>query len=386
LSRHASTSVAVDVPFNQPYTSGAELDYIGEAIASAHLSGNGPFTRKCAAWLEEALGAPRVLLTHSCTGALEMSTLLAEIGPGDEVIMPSFTFTSTATAVALRGGTPVFVDIRDDTLNIDEKLVAQAVTGRTRAIMPVHYAGVGCAMDEFLEIAHRHQLVVIEDAAHALGSSLAGRPLGAIGTLGALSFHETKNVISGEGGALIINDAALVARAEILQEKGTNRRAFFRGEVDKYTWLDLGSSFLASELTCAFLWAQLERAEWLNAERLRIWERYHDGFLGLEQAGLVRRPIIPEDAVHNAHLYFLLTPDEGSRNHLIDELGRQRVRTVFHYLPLHSSPAGRRFGRQAGELPVTDRASATLLRLPLWVGMSEGQIEHVIAAVHRALA
>jgi dTDP-4-amino-4,6-dideoxygalactose transaminase len=386
VSRAPSAATTTEVPFNQPYTSGAELEYIREAIAGAHLSGNGPFTRKCAAWLEAALGSPRVLLTHSCTGALEMATLLAEIGPGDEVIMPSFTFSSTATAVTLRGGTPVFVDIREDTLNIDEERVADAVTDRTRAMMPVHYAGIACAMDELHEIAAPAGLAIIEDAAHALGSTLAGRPLGAIGTFGALSFHETKNVISGEGGALLINDPAFIDRAEILLEKGTNRRAFFRGEVDKYTWLDLGSSFLASELTCAFLWAQLERAEWLNAERMRIWQRYHDGFADLEQEGLVRRPIVPDGVAHNAHLYFLLAPDEAGRNDLIDALAREHVRAVFHYLPLHSSPAGRRLGRTAGELPVTDRASASLLRLPLWVGMSDEQVDHVVVAAHRALS
>jgi dTDP-4-amino-4,6-dideoxygalactose transaminase len=386
VSRLRPSPATVEVPFNQPYTSGAELEYIREAIAGSHLSGNGPFTQKCSAWLEAALGARRVLLTHSCTGALEMATLLAEIGAGDEVIMPSFAFTSTATAVALRGGTPVFVDIEDDTLNIDAQRVANAVTDRTRAIMPVHYAGVACAMDELTEIAAARGLFVIEDAAHALGSTLKGRPLGAIGTFGTLSFHETKNVISGEGGALIVNDPDFVDRAEILLEKGTNRRAFFRGEVDKYTWLDLGSSFLASELTCAFLWAQIERAEWLNAQRMNVWRRYHDGFADLAREGLVRRPVVPMGAEHNAHLYFLLTPDESVRNDLIDSLAREHVRAVFHYLPLHSSPAGRRLGRVKGELPVTDRASATLVRLPLWVGMSDAQVEHVISAVHRALA
>jgi dTDP-4-amino-4,6-dideoxygalactose transaminase len=385
VSRLRPSPATLDVPFNQPYTSGAELDYIREAIAGSHLSGNGPFTQRCSAWLETALGAPRVLLTHSCTGALEMATLLAEIGPGDEVIMPSFTFTSTATAVALRGGMPVFVDVQEDTFNIDAARVADAVTNRTRAIMPVHYAGVACAMDDVMKIADEGALFVIEDAAHALGATLNGRPLGAIGTFGALSFHETKNVISGEGGALIVNNPDFVDRAEVILEKGTNRRAFFRGEVDKYTWLDLGSSFLASELTCAFLWAQIERAEWLNAQRMSVWQQYHDAFAHLEREGLVRRPVVPAGAEHNAHLYFLLTHDEISRNELIDSLAREHVRAVFHYLPLHSSPAGQRFGRVDGELPVTDRASATLVRLPLWVGMSDSQVEHVIGAVHRAL-
>jgi dTDP-4-amino-4,6-dideoxygalactose transaminase len=386
VAKESAIATTVTVPFNRPYTTGAELGYIQQAIEGAHLSGNGPFTRRCTDWLEEALGAERVLLTHSGTGALEMAALLADIGVGDEVIMPSFTFASTATAFVLRGATPVFVDVRPDTLNLDERLVEAAVTERTRAVVPVHYAGIPCAMNALIETAELHDLVVIEDAAHALGASLDGRELGTFGALGALSFHETKNVICGEGGALIVNDSTLVERAEIVHEKGTNRRAFFRGQVDKYSWVDIGSSFPASELAAAFLCAQLERAEWLIEQRLSVWQRYHEGFAGLEQTELLRRPVAPEKARHNGHLYYLLLPNEERRDHLLDGLAQEGVNTVFHYVPLHSSPAGRRFGRPSGDLPVTELVSATLLRLPLWVGMTDEQVDLVIAAVHRVLA
>jgi dTDP-4-amino-4,6-dideoxygalactose transaminase len=382
----AQARPAIVVPFNRPYTTGAEVGYIEDAIEGAHLSGNGPFTRRCSGWLEDKLGAARVLLTHSGTGALDLAAVLAEIGPGDEVIMPSFTFSSTATAVVMRGATPVFVDVRADTLNLDERLVEAAMTERTRAILPVHYAGIACAIGPLLELAARHGLVVLEDAAHALGASLDGRELGTFGALGALSFHETKNVICGEGGALIVNDRALVGRAEIVHEKGTNRRAFFRGQVDKYTWVDVGSSFPASELAAAFLWAQLERFEWLTVQRLGIWARYHEGFADLEEAGLVQRPTVPLGARHNGHLYYLLLPTEERRDDLIHALAQQEVGAVFHYVPLHSAPAGRRFGRTAGGLPVTERASVTLVRLPLWIGMKDEQVEHVVASVRRALA
>jgi dTDP-4-amino-4,6-dideoxygalactose transaminase len=384
--KDASAVTTLAVPFNQPYTTGSELLYIEEAIRGAHLSGNGPFSRRCADFLEQLLAAERVLLTHSGTGALELAALLANLGPDDEVVMPSFTFSSTATAFVLRGATPVFVDVREDTLNLDEQLVAAAVTDRTRALVPVHYGGVACAMDDLMEIAASHSLEVIEDAAHALGASLNGRLLGTYGGLAALSFHETKNVICGEGGALVVNDAELVERAEIVHEKGTNRRAFFRGQVDKYTWLDTGSSFPASELAAAFLWAQLERFEWLNEQRVAVWERYHDGFEELEAVGVVRRPIVPEGSRHNAHLYYLLLPSETRRRYVIDELARRHIASVFHYVPLHSSPAGRRYGRAAGPLPVTDDVSARLLRLPLWIGMSDAQIDHVIASVRQILA
>lgn len=381
------STTAVEVPFNQPYVTGNELAYIQEAIDDATLSGNGQFAERCTTALEERLGAPLVLLTHSCTGALEMAVLLADIGPGDEVIVPSFTFTSTATAVALRGATPVFVDVREDTLNIDERLIEAAITDQTRAIMPVHYAGVGAAMDEICAIAERHGLVVIEDAAQGFGASIGGRPLGTIGQLGTLSFHETKNIHSGEGGALIVNDPELATRAEILQEKGTNRRAFFRGQVDKYSWIDIGSSFVMSELSAAFLWAQIEQAEAITSQRLRVWHRYHEAFAELEEAGRLRRPIIPPGAEPNAHLYYLLLPDEAQRDAMIAALTAEQVGAVFHYVPLHSAPAGLRFGRPATpELSVTDDVSSRLLRLPLWVAMTDQHIDHVVDAVRRATA
>jgi dTDP-4-amino-4,6-dideoxygalactose transaminase len=384
--RPAASASAHDVRFNRPFTTGAELGNIQAAIEGAHLSGNGPFTRRCTARLEEKLGAAGVLLTHSCTGALEMAALLADVQPGDEVIMPSFTFTSTATAFALRGAQPVFVDIREDTLNLDEQLVEAAVTERTRVLVPVHYAGIACQMDTLAEIARRHDLVIVEDAAQALSSFFHGEPLGTIGTLGALSFHETKNVISGEGGALIVNDPSLLERAEVIHEKGTNRRAFFRGRIEKYSWIDIGSSFPASELAAAFLWAQLEAADWLIEQRLAIWNAYHGGLADLEDAGLLRRPVIPAGSVHNGHLYYVLLPSEERRDQTLDALGREGVETVFHYVPLHSSPAGVRFGRAVGELRNTERASSTLLRLPIWVGLSAEEISHVIAAFHRVLS
>jgi dTDP-4-amino-4,6-dideoxygalactose transaminase len=380
-----SAPTALSVPFNRPYTTGSELIYIEEAIDGAHLSGNGPFTARCSEFLERLFGADRVLLTHSGTGALELASLLAGIEAGDEVLMPSFTFSSTATAFVLRGATPVFVDVRQDTLNLDETLVEAAITDRTRALVPVHYGGVACAMEELMRVAGAHGLHVIEDAAHALGATLDGRLLGTYGELSALSFHETKNVICGEGGALVVNDPALAERAEVLHEKGTNRSAFFRGQVDKYTWVDTGSSFPASELSAAFLWAQLERFEWLNEQRVAVWERYHEGFEQLERDGALRRPVVPEGVRHNAHLYYLLLPDEDRRQRLIEELSRRQIASVFHYVPLHSSPAGRRFGRAAGELPVTDNVSGRLLRLPLWVGMTDAQIDHVIASVQQIL-
>jgi dTDP-4-amino-4,6-dideoxygalactose transaminase len=366
------------VPFNKPFVTGSELAYVQEAIENAHLAGNGPFTWRCADHLREELGCAAVLLTHSCTGALEMSALLAEVGPGDEVILPSFTFTTTATAFVMRGATPVFVDIVPDTLNIDPGLVAAAITERTRAIVAVHYAGVGCEMDALRQIAERHGLMLIEDAAQGLGSSWEGKPLGTIGALGTFSFHETKNVMSGEGGALLINDPALIERAEILQEKGTNRRAFYRGQVDKYSWVDLGSSFLPSELTAAFLWAQLEDAASITQRRLRIWDRYHEALEPLEQARRLRRPIVPAQTRHNAHMYYVLLGDGAARDGALEALDALGINALFHYVPLHSSPAGRRFGRTNGPLPVTDEISGRLLRLPLWVEMTDDDIDYVV--------
>lgn len=374
------------VPFNRPYASGAELAHVEQAIAGGHLSGNGPFSERCARWLEDATGAERALLTHACTGALEMAALLAQIEPGDEVIMPSFTFVSTANAFVLRGAVPVWVDVRADTLNLDEELVEDAITPRTRAIVVVHYAGVACEMDALLELAGSHGLLLVEDAAHALGATYRGRPLGALGHLGALSFHETKNVISGEGGALLLRDRSLVERAEILHEKGTNRRDFARGRVDKYTWVDVGSSFAPSEINAAFLWGQLERAEWINGRRMEVWHTYHAAFEELEAAGRARRPVVPEHCGHNAHMYHLLLASRAARDDFLERLERSGVNAVFHYVPLHSSPAGLRLSRAAGDLPNTDRAGDRLVRLPLWVGISPSQLDLVICAVHAALA
>jgi dTDP-4-amino-4,6-dideoxygalactose transaminase len=369
------------VPFNHAYTTGRELDYIVEAIEHTRLAGNGPFSARCNDWLERATGTRRALLTHSCTGALEMAVLLAGIEAGDEVIMPSFTFVSTANAFVLRGATPVFVDIRRDTLNLDETLVEAAITSRTRAIVPVHYAGVSCEMDTLCEIAHARELVVIEDAAQGVGAAYKGAALGGLGELAALSFHETKNVMCGEGGALLVNDPRLVERAEIVQEKGTDRRKFFRGQVDKYSWVDVGSSFLLSELNAAFLWAQLEAAEAIKRSRIEIWDAYHAGFEALEERGALRRPIIPDGCEHNAHMYYVLLPEASMRDGFIEALAVRGIRAIFHYVPLHDSPAGRRFGRACGDLQVTSAMSARIVRLPLWVGMTHEEITYVIDAV-----
>jgi dTDP-4-amino-4,6-dideoxygalactose transaminase len=314
-----------------------------------------------------------------------MSAILADVGPGDEVIMPSFTFVSTANAFVLRGATPVFVDIRPDTLNLDERLLAGAITDRTKAVVPVHYAGVACEMDAIMEVARDRDLLVIEDAAQAVLSRYKGRPVGGIGHLAALSFHETKNVISGEGGALLVNDAAFANRAEVILEKGTNRSQFFRGEVDKYTWVDIGSSYLPGEIVAAFLFAQLEHAEEITTRRLAIWARYHAAFEAAEREGLLRRPIVPDDREHNAHMYYLLLPDLETRTMLIDALRTRLVHSVFHYVPLHSSPQGSKVGRVAGPIEVTESASERLVRLPLWLGVEPEQdrvIEGVLSALH----
>jgi dTDP-4-amino-4,6-dideoxygalactose transaminase len=353
---------------------GREFVYIAEAHANGMLAGDGPFTKLCHEHLQKALGAHRALLTHSCTAALEMSALLADIRPGDEVIMPSYTFTSTANAFVLRGGVPVFVDIRPDTLNLDERLVEGAITPRTKAIVPVHYAGVACEMDAISDIAQRHRLMVIEDAAQGVGSTYHGRPLGALGALGCLSFHETKNVISGEGGALLVNDAALAERAEIIREKGTNRSAFFRGQVDKYTWVDAGSSYLPGELIAAFLWAQLQQGEDITRRRLGIWRHYHATLATFEERGWLRRPIVPEGCTHNAHMYYVLLPSLDARQEVIRRMREAGVSPVFHYVPLHSSPAGKRFGRAATPMQHTDVLSERLLRLPLWIGVDRERV------------
>ena len=355
--------------FNRPFLTGREFDYIAEAHAHGMLAGDGRFTSRCHARLEQALGCAKALLTHSCTAALEMGALLAGVGPGDEVILPSYTFSSTANAFVLRGAVPVFVDIRPDTLNLDERLVEAAITPRTRAIVPVHYAGVACEMDALRDIAQRHRLMLIEDAAQAYGAHYRGRPLGTLGALGCLSFHETKNVISGEGGALLVNDATLLRRAEILREKGTDRSAFFRGEVDKYRWVDVGSSYLPGELVAAFLLAQLEQGDEIRRRRLEIWQHYHDGLAELEARGSLRRPVVPPHCAHNAHMYYVLLPSLAARQAVIGQLRDAGVQAVFHYVPLHSSPAGQRFGRAATPMPHTDAAAERLLRLPLWIGV-----------------
>jgi len=370
----------MNVPFNKPYMTGKELWYISQAHASGHLAGDGQFTKKCSAWLEQRIGSQKALLTHSCTAALEMAAILADVQPGDEVIMPSYTFVSTANAFVLRGATPVFVDIRPDTLNIDETKIEEAITPRTKVIVPVHYAGVSCEMDTIMDIARRHGLIVIEDAAQGIMSTYKGRPLGSIGHMAALSFHETKNIISGEGGALLINDPRFVERAEMIREKGTNRSQFFRGQVDKYTWVDIGSSYLPGEIVAAFLWAQMEEADAINKRRLDLWANYHQWFANLEKAEKVRRPAVPRECVHNAHMYYLLLPSLELRTAFIQRLKAKGVYTVFHYIPLHSSPRGQTVGRAVGEMTNTNNTGERLVRLPMWLGLEE-QHADVIAEV-----
>lgn len=363
------------IPFNKPYMTGKELWYISQAHANGHLAGDGVFTKKCHAWLEARTGANKALLTHSCTAALEMAAILADIQPGDEVIMPSYTFVSTANAFVLRGAVPVFVDIRPDTLNIDETKIEEAITKKTKAIVPVHYAGVGCEMDTIMAIARKYNLIVIEDAAQGIMSTYKARPLGSIGHMGALSFHETKNIISGEGGALLINDPALAERAEIIREKGTNRSQFFRGQVDKYSWVDIGSSFLPSELIAAFLWAQMEEADDITKRRLSIWNVYHQHLEVLEKKGLLRRPIVPKECMQNAHMYYILLQSLDARTSLIAALKDQGIHTVFHYVPLHNAPVGLAIGRCGTSMKNTDDMADRLLRLPLWIGLENHQDE-----------
>ncbi len=373
------------VPFNHPLLVGKELEYIQEAVFSHRLSGDGLFTHRCQAWMEERLGCARALLTHSGTAALEMAAILAKIQPADEIVMPSYTFSSTANAFVLRGATPVFVDIRPDTLNLDETKIESALTERTRAIVVVHYAGVPCEMKQILNIAMRHDLLVIEDAAQGFLSHYQARPLGTLGHLAATSFHETKNAFCGEGGALFVNDPALVERAEIIWEKGTNRRQFYRGEIDKYTWLDLGSSYLPSEIAAAFLWGQLEKAEQVTEDRRRIWQRYHEMLHGLELAGKARRPIVPPGCHPNGHLYYLLLDRAFDRSRVLEQLKERGVHALFHYIPLHLSPAGRRFGRTYGSLENTEQISERLIRLPLWWGLTMEQVTYVGKTLYNLL-
>lgn len=370
------------VPFNQLALVGNEFDYLREALANGHLSGDGPFTRKCNAAIAAKLGGERkALLTHSCTAALEMAAILADLHSGDEVILPSFTFVSTANAVVLRGATPVFVDIDPRTLNIDPQAVAAAVTPRTKAIIAVHYAGVVAEMTALGDIARGHNLLLIEDAAQAYGSTYQGRQAGSIGDLSAFSFHETKNVISGEGGALVVNRADLYERAEIIREKGTDRSRFFRGHVDKYSWVDIGSSFLPSELIAALLYAQLEREDRIRETRLGIWDRYDQAFRGLSAAGRMGTPYIPQHSTGNGHLYYLLARDLGDRTAYIDHMRALEIGTPFHYVPLHSAPAGRKYGRVAGPMAVTDDVTERIVRLPLFLELGadiDRVIEHTI--------
>lgn len=368
----------VSIPFNKPYMTGKELWYISQAHANGHLAGDGLFTKKCSEWLENKLGAKKVLLSHSCTAALEMAAILARLQPGDEVIMPSYTFVSTANAFVLRGSIPVFVDVHPDTLNIDESKIEQAISNKTKAIVVVHYAGVACEMDSIMRIARKYNLIVIEDAAQAIFSEYKGRALGTIGDLGCLSFHETKNVISGEGGALLVNRDDLVLTAEIIREKGTDRSRFFRGEVDKYTWQEAGSSYLPGELISAFLWAQLEEGAHITQMRLDIWNRYHSALEHMEDQGYLRRPVVPDSCAHNAHMYYVLLAPNIDREQLLSQLKSSGVYAVFHYVPLHSSPAGIRYGKATGSLSVTNDLSERLVRLPLWIGLTEELQNRVI--------
>jgi dTDP-4-amino-4,6-dideoxygalactose transaminase len=368
--------------FNIPPVVGSELSYLARVLEKREFSGNGEFTGRCHAWLKRQFGGSEALITPSCTAALEMAAILAELAPGDEVIMPSFTFVSTANAVVLRGAVPVFVDIRPDTQNIDERLIAAAITKQTKAICAVHYAGICAEMDPINELARSFNLLVMEDAAQALLSTYHGRPAGSLSDLSCFSFHETKNVCCGEGGALVVNSPHLAERAYVVWEKGTNRRAFKQGRVDKYQWMDLGSSFLPSEFTAAVLLAQLEQAQRLCSERIQIWHRYHDGFQDLETAEAVRRPTIPPHCQHNGHLYYLILRDQEARDRLIRRLADDLVDTVFHYVPLHSSPAGLRLGRAHGPMPITDRTSAGLIRLPLHAGMDVSEADRVIERIH----
>ena len=371
------------INFNKPFIVGKELYYIAQAVTvHSHIAGNGEFTRQCQRWLEEALHTKRALLTHSCTAALEMAAILCDIQPGDEVIMPSFTFVSTANAFVLRGGVPVFVDIRPDTLNLDEAKVSAAVTKKTKAIVPVHYAGIPCAMDEILHIAEKNNLIVVEDAAQAYLSKQEDKCLGTIGHLGCLSFHETKNIISGEGGALLINDERFMERAEIIWEKGTDRGKFFRGEVDKYSWMDIGSSYQPGELISAFLLAQLEHAEKIIASRSKTFHRYYDGLKGLEEKGLVRLPHLQKGSTGNGHIFFLVTKSAEESGRLMRSLREKEIIAIHHYVPLHSSNAGKKYGRTSGSMQETDAISQRIVRMPLYYDMDAEDIDRVIKEVN----
>lgn len=369
------------INFNVPPFTGKEMDYIKIAVDNQKICGDGQFTKKCNAWIEERTGTAKCLLTTSCTHATEMAALLAEIKPGDEVIMPSYTFVSTADAFVLRGATVVFVDIRPDTMNIDETKIEAAITDKTKAIVPVHYAGVSCEMDTIMDIAKRYHLIVIEDAAQGVMSSYKGKALGTIGDYGCFSFHETKNYSMGEGGALLIQDPDMVEEAEIIREKGTNRSKFFRGQIDKYTWVNYGSSYLPSDMNAAYLYAQLEKADEINDARLRIWNQYYEGLKELADAGKIELPVVPEGCVHNAHMFYIKAKDLKERTELISYLKQNEILAVFHYIPLHSAPAGLKFGRFHGEDVYTTKESERLCRLPLYYGLKEEQVDYIISKV-----
>lgn len=372
-----------EIPFNRPPVTGREIEYLKDALQRRELEGKNHYTVLCQNWLQQQVGARDALLTHSCTAALEMAAILADLAPGDEVILPSYTFTSTANAVVLRGAVPVFVDIRPDTLNIDPARIEEAVTPRTKAVFVVHYAGICAEMDAINAIATRHGLCVVEDAAQALLSTYRGRPAGGLGQLGCFSFHASKNIVSGEGGALTVNDDRFVERAHIVSDKGTNRRQFFAGMVDKYSWVDIGSSYAPNELTAAFLLAQLEVAETIIASRVAVWNRYHTSFAELEANGALLRPTVPQECRHNGHIYYLIMPSREQRDAMIAELAARGVKAPFHYVPLHSAPAGRRYGRVGGSLAVTDSISTRLLRLPLFMELGD-QADAVIERVYYA--
>ncbi len=369
------------IVFNIPPYTGKELHYISQAVEKQKICGDGEFTKKCSQWIEKRTGTGKCLLTTSCTHATELAALLADVGPGDEVIMPSYTFVSTANAFVLRGATPVFVDIRPDTMNIDENLIEAAVTDRTKAILPVHYAGVSCEMDKILEIARAHDLFVIEDAAQGIMSTYKGRPLGTIGDFGALSFHETKNYSMGEGGALLIRDEKYVEEAEILREKGTNRSQFFRGQVDKYRWINYGSSYLPSDMNAAYLWAQLEMADEINAHRLSLWSQYYELLAPLQEQGILDLPVIPEGCEHNAHMFYIKAKDLEERTALLSFLKENDILAVFHYVPLHSAPAGQKFGRFHGADTYTTKESERICRLPMFYKLTSEEVSYIAGKV-----
>jgi dTDP-4-amino-4,6-dideoxygalactose transaminase len=373
------------IPFNRPFIAGKELFYIAQAVTRGQISGDGHFTEQCCRFFEQRYGIPKVLMTPSCTAALEMAAMLGRLAPGDEVILPSYTFVSTANAVVRLGAKPVFVDIRPDTLNLDERLIEAAITPRTRAIVPVHYAGVGCEMDAIMAIAARHDLLVIEDAAQGVNAFYRERALGSIGHLGCYSFHETKNYVCGEGGALCINDRHYIERAEILRDKGTNRKQFFRGQVDKYTWVEVGSSYVPSEIASAFLFGQLEMAEVISQRREEIYHGYLEELRPLADEGLLELPSAPAHCRQNYHLFYILLPDGPTRDHVMESLAREQINAVFHYIPLHSSPMGQTFGYQGNDLPVTESVSRRLLRLPLYFELSTDARKRVTDAVSRIL-